>query len=60
MINAFSMCGMDFSMDEKGGGKGSEGIKGAVDRSSSQAHAYFLGLFQMWTTNCSLYISILV
>lgn len=56
MINAFSMCGMDFSMDEKG----SEGIKGAVDRSSSQAHAYFLGLFQMWTTNCSLYISILV
>ena len=46
-------------MDEKGRGKGIEAIRGAVDKSSSQAHAYFLGLFQMWTTNCSLYISTL-
>jgi len=27
-------------MDEKGRGKGSEAIRGAVDKSSSQTHAY--------------------
>lgn len=31
---------MDFSMDEKGEGKGSKAISGAVDKSSSQVHAY--------------------
>lgn len=38
MINAFSIRGMDFSMDEKGRGNGSKSVMGRVDISLAVKH----------------------